>query len=110
LPSLGLDHLHISLLLGVSNIVICGSAGLVDDLDNARLHLALRSVFLSLHLCDQHVLHFLGLHDRHFLVGQGSHADLVLLDLSSINLRPEVLELPIVISLHVCELLILLVL
>lgn len=104
------DDLHISLLLGLRDEVVGGCLRSVDKLHDVGLHLALGGVPLAFHLGNKDVLDLLSLDDGHFLVRQCTHAELVLLYLGTVDLRLEVLHLAIVVSLHVCQLLVLLVL
>lgn len=107
---IGSDYLDVCLLLGLRDEVLGEGLGFVDELDDLGLNLALGGVALTLDLGNKDVLDLFGLDNGDFLVSSGAHAELVLLNLGTVDLRLQVLHLAIVVSLHVCQLLVLLVL
>lgn len=105
-----LNRLDVGGLLGLGNFRISGGSGLVDKLDDLSLNLALGGILLTLNLSDEHVADLFSLDDCDLLVSGRSHADLVLLNFSTRDLRVEILHLSVVVSLHIGQLLILLIL
>lgn len=72
--------------------------------------MCLNSVFLTLYLGNQDSADLFSFNDGDFLGSLSAHSELILFDTSTSNLRLKVLHLTIIFSLHVSQLLILLIL
>lgn len=83
---LGLDREDIGLLLGFGHLGVGLGAGLVHDLHNVSLHVALGRALLTLNLGNEHVTDLLSLHDGDLLAGDCTHPQLILLNLGPVDL------------------------